>query len=329
MKRSRQILLASVSSIVVLAVAAPGVMAADLPAAPEYIAVPPPVPAAPAAWTWWIEGGAQQVLGDPFVPGLVPSFDAKARNWGATGGGGFAYRFTDVWVLDFDFRFGATKGTTNSTQIACLGTPTFGCFTPLSGPNTATHKEDNWAADFMVGRDIGLGGNTTQIEGGLRIAEIRGKTDGNTVLHSATGFATSINAYSQKNYFFGIGPRVAVDGNVPLGGPWSLQYMVGVAGLFAHRSTDQTASFTTVGVPTTCLPYGCALNGSTSSDGFIFNPDAMIGIAYAFSPTVKLTANYRIDAYFDALRVLNAAGVGTYTNRIYHGPNLRLTWQFP
>jgi len=54
----------------------------------------------------------------------------------------------------------------------------------------------------------------------------------------------------------------------------------------------------------------------------------MLGIAYALSPTAKIARNYHVDAYFDALRVFNAAGSPAYTNRIYHGLSLRLTWQY-
>jgi hypothetical protein len=75
----------------------------------------------------------------------------------------------------------------------------------------------------------------------------------------------------------------------------------------------------------------------------VFNPDAMVGLAYAFSPTMKLAFNYHVDAYFNALRAFGAGGqpppttIGlvtvaspgnpTYVDRIYHGPSIRLTVQ--
>ena len=65
-----------------------------------------------------------------------------------------------------------------------------------------------------------------------------------------------------------------------------------------------------------------------SNDGFVFNADGMLGLGYAFSPNIKLSANYRVDAYFDALRVVNSNNGVSNVNRIYHGPNLRLTVQY-
>jgi hypothetical protein len=290
----------------------------------------PPLPVAPSQWTWWIEGGAQGLAGgDPFVPLLSPPFAAKAAVWGWDVAGGFDYRFAAIWHASFDFRYGA-NGPRHSSSIqgACATVPTPTCFTPLSGVNSATRKESNWVADFMIGRDVGLGSGTSQIEGGLRIAEIRGKTDG--TITWATLFPppfTNHDVYSQTNRFFGVGPRVALVGNAPLSGLWSLDYEFGVAGLFAHRSTDQSAALTATGFPG--CGAGCPIGVSTSNNGFVFNPDAMLGIAYAFTPTTKLSLNYHVDAYFEALTVFNAAGSPTNTNRIYHGPSLRLTMQWP
>lgn len=323
MTASRQLLLAGVSSIA-LAFAAPAAMAADLP-----VKAPPPVAAAaPSPWTWWVEGGAQGVGGDPFVPALNPPFDAAPARWGWDIAGGFDYRFDVIWHLSADFRYGSNGPRHfNSSQRACASTGIPTCFTPLSGANSATRKETNWVADFMIGRDIGLGLGNSQIQGGVRIAEIRGKTDG--VIAWATLFpppATNQSIYSQSNYFFGVGPRVALEGNDPLSGPWSIDYEFGVAGLFAHRSTSQTAVLTKAGFPG-CF-VSCPINASTSSNGVVFNPDAMLGIAYAISATTKISLNYHVDAYFDALRVYNSAGAPSYTNRIYHGPSLRLTMQY-
>ena len=54
----------------------------------------------------------------------------------------------------------------------------------------------------------------------------------------------------------------------------------------------------------------------------------MVGVGYAFGPSTMLSLNYRVDAYFDALRVVNSSNGVTNVNRIYHGPNLRLTVQY-
>jgi hypothetical protein len=63
-------------------------------------------------------------------------------------------------------------------------------------------------------------------------------------------------------------------------------------------------------------------------DGFVFNTDAMLGIGYAFSPNAKISLNYRVDVYFDALRVIDITNNAVNVTRLYHGPSLRLTVQY-
>jgi len=335
--RARHMLLAGVSSVA-LAISAPAVMAADLPTKAPPLA-PAAVPA-PSPWTWWVEGGAQAVIGDPYIPGLSPAFDAKPSNWGWDAAGAFDYRFNGDWHVSADFRYGSNRRTLNSIQNGCIGS--FSCNTLMTGANSATRKEYNWVADFMVGRDVGLGLGNSQIKGGLRVAQIRGTTNGNISWVPTAAVTIGPSIYSQTNKFTGIGPRLALEGNAPITGAWSIDYMVGFAGLFADRSTTQTA-FTPLnnfGFP---CHSGCPINTSTSSNGFVFNPDAMLGIAYAISPTMKLAINYHVDAYFDALRAFGAGGVPpptigspavaspgnpTDVNRIYHGPSIRLTAQY-
>jgi hypothetical protein len=340
MTGARRSLLAGVSALALVA-SAPAVMAADLPPKLLPVKAPPPV-VVPPTWTWWIEGGAQAVIGDPYVPGLSPAFDAKPNRWGWAAAGGFDYRFNATWHVSADLRYGTNRRTLHSVQNGCIGSSS--CNTLMTGNNSATRKEYNWAADFMVGRDVGLGLGTSQIKGGLRVADIRGSTNGNInwVTTNPTIITIGPSHYTQTNKFFGVGPRVALEGNVPLGGAWSIDYMGGLAGLYASRSTSQFA-FTPLnnfGFP---CHSGCPVNASTSSTGMVFNPDAMIGLAYAFSPTVKLALNYRVDAYFNAFRAFGAGGVPppslgstavaspgnpTYVDRIYHGPSLRLTAQY-
>ena len=340
MRGSRKLLLAGVSSIA-LAISAPAVMAADLPTkAPPLARVAPPPP---SPWTWWIEGGAQATIGDPYVPGLSPAFDAKPAPWGWNAAGGFDYRFDGYWHVSGDFRYGASKHKLQSIQNGCIGSSS--CNTLMTGSNSATRKEYNWVADFMVGRDVGLGLGNSQIKGGVRVAQIRGTTNGNINWVTTNPIITiGPSVYSQTNKFTGVGPRLALEGNDPIGGAWSIDYMFGIAGLFAHRSTTQTA-FTPLenfGFP--CFS-GCPINTSTSSNGFVVNPDAMVGISYAISPTARLSLNYHVDAYFNAFRAFGAGGLPpptfigqtvvaspgspTNVNRIYHGPSLRLTVQTP
>jgi len=42
---------------------------------------------------------------------------------------------------------------------------------------------------------------------------------------------------------------------------------------------------------------------------------------------LKITASYRFDGYFKALKTLDSAGNVTSIDRFYNGPMLRLTWK--
>lgn len=349
MSALRRLLLAGVSSLA-LAVSAPDVMAGDLPEAPVY------APAAPQnSWTIWVEGGAQGLTGDhSYVAGFNnPAFDASPTRWGWNGAIGLDYRFNGDWHISGGFRYGSNQqkrsthspvgtfsvpgliqsfipgttpsaaGTTVSTAIKVAG--------KIVGTNSATREEHNWAADFMVGRDIGLGSGNSQLKAGVRVAQVHGKTEGlvtwNVPVSTATTAAVTRKVtYVQTNNFLGVGPRLALEGSVPLGDSWSIDYMGGLAGLFGTRKFDQTVAVATGGV--TCLADCGPVNLSSNSGGAVFNPDGMLGLSYEIMPNSKLSVNYRIDAYFGAMRVLDSTGNLKNVNRIYHGPNLRLTFDF-
>jgi hypothetical protein len=46
------------------------------------------------------------------------------------------------------------------------------------------------------------------------------------------------------------------------------------------------------------------------------------------SPTMKITASYRFDGYFNAIRTFNTAGKTVNVDRYYNGPMVRLTSNF-
>jgi hypothetical protein len=226
-------LLAS-ASVLAIAISVPQAIAADMPvkAPPMHTYAPAPVV---NPWTWWVEGGAQGLVGDPYVPGFTPPFDAEPKSWGWSAAIGFDYRFNAAWHLSAAFRYGSNKTkTSTSTQNGLFGpgvpitTVTTGTVVG-TGPNSASRKEYNWTADFAVGRDIGIGIGTSQVKVGVRVAQIRGKTDGSASwsVPSFFGGTTSSSSYHQTNKFTGAGPRIAIEGNAPISGPWSLDYMAG------------------------------------------------------------------------------------------------------
>ncbi len=338
MRLSKRGLLMGHVSIVALSVCGSAVLASDLPAkAPIVTKAPPAGPGAPV-WSWWAEGGLQAISGgDPgFISGFTPGFAPQMPNLGWSGAGGVDYRINAMWHVSGDFRYGASQTRTTSNQNGLAKYRIFGLATtttPAVGSNSATRTESNWVADFMVGRDIGLGAGSSQLKAGLRIANIRGTTDGAGRMITAPTATGVVNlSYKQTSNFIGLGPRIALEGNAPLSGPWSLDYMVGAAALFGDRKIDQTTSV----IGTTTSPNfvflgctsGCPGAFSNSSSGAVFNAGAMLGIAYAITPNAKLGLNYRVDYYADAMRTVDSAGIFSNTNRTYQGPSVRLSVQY-
>jgi Legionella pneumophila major outer membrane protein precursor len=344
MYRVRIGLLAGVSALALVAAQPEIASAADLPARPAMATKAPPA-TFHDRWSWWVEGGASGLAGDPGVAGLT-GFDVDPKRWGWEAAIGFEYRPSmSPWIWSAQFRYGGYRaGSASNNPIATFAiapTPTF--FPVVAGNNVASRKEHHWVADFMVGRDLGLGQGRNTVRFGVRIAEIRGKTTGSAnwrpipassgiTCGSAPSYCGSAQAsYEQKNSFLGVGPRLALDGQIPLGNHWAFEYGGGVAGLYGRRKTEQNVNISTV-LPTglgsvtaiNCVA-GCPINSSSSSNGFVFNADAMLGISYAITQNASLMVSYRFDGYWNALRGFDSNGSVTNLDRFYHGPAIRLT----
>jgi hypothetical protein len=357
MRASKRLLLASVSSAA-LALSSPAALADDI-RPPAIVIEPPPAPV--SSWTFWTEGGGQMVNGDDAgVFGFNPGFVATKKTSGWNAAGGFDYRFDPIWHVSGAFRYGENKnGRTTATRraifpVAALPVPslpivpTTACTTncvavtppPVTPPPvnkasiatvTATRDEINWEADFMVGRDIGIGVGDGQLKAGVRVAEIRGRTQGSvswrvpTSTAATAAFVVHTRSFNQENLFLGAGPRLALEGSAPIAGGWFLDYMAGVAGLYANRSLDQIINITNNNAAGLSCLSGCPLALTSVTDGWVLNADVMLGVGYAFTPSAKLSVNYHGDGYFNALRIVDTNNNLSYANRMYHSVNLRLT----
>jgi hypothetical protein len=311
-KTMRVLLLAGVS-FVALNVGAPRPQAADIPRmitkAPVY----------PSYWDWWVEGGAFWTagggvnFGDPVPigkPGVGPEVAI-----------GFDHRWGDGWHISAQGRYGwASGGAPASFSFQSAPAAPFS-FT--NGTNT-DHKETHWLADFMVGRDLGVGGNI-QVKAGVRVADLTAKTTASIAGGTQTAPPTPmiIGKFAatpeQKSSFLGFGPRVALEGHVPMQRSWTIDWGAGGGVLFGDRKVDLTGgSVSAVHFP----------NLSSSNRATVINLDGLLGLSYWFSTASRLSLSYRVDAYLKGLTTFNATGTGTENvNRIYHGPMLRFTYR--
>lgn len=234
-----------------------------------------------------------------------------------------------TWHLSGQFRYGSAQKTQafhagiGGGASTTLITPGGGTTLITTASNNEKIRDDHWLVDFAVGRDFGLGNANAQWKLGLRVADLRSRLTASGPLSVSLGtvgtFATQQNAT-----FVGAGPRLGVEGSTPLGGGWSIDWLGGVALLVGERHSSQSSQ--TIlhpgGVTVVSFP-GVASEDTTA----VFNVDGQAGLSYWFSPNLKITASYRVDAYFNALKTIKP-GTSTFTqnvDQIYNGPMLRLT----
>lgn len=60
----------------------------------------------------------------------------------------------------------------------------------------------------------------------------------------------------------------------------------------------------------------------------VFNTDLQLGVSYWFNPNVRISASYRLDAYFNAFNATLDPNTRDTISRYIHGPRLRVTAQF-
>jgi hypothetical protein len=342
----------------------PSVGSADRPtvAGMFYKAVPfvkAPSASAGGQLTVFGEGGGFWTGGDPIYTFygtggdvITPGFFALKPKFGWDTGGGLDYRFAGTpWHVSAQFLYGLAKGSGAASGSFAVGGIVAGPSTEseaVSEAVTASQQETHWLADFAVGRDVAIGAESVQVKAGIRVAELTAKTSAldsdveNLTISPpviigaipVTGalYSTTVDD-EQQSKFIGTGPRLGVEGSVPLGASWSLDYLGDTAVLFGAQrfQTIKTGTSTATTIP----PGAASLPPASSSIAFfyqtnaaVFNADLQAGISYWFNPNVKLTASYRLDAFFGALSTLNSAGATTKVDRYYQGPRLILTGNF-
>jgi len=291
----------------------------------------------PPAVSVWVEGAAFWTTGGsfnvPMIPGIGPPITSFNPKTGIEGAAGFDYRWPgdQLWHIVGDVRYGRTKTVTghSSTFFSSLINPTNNIFVlqTSSTASSGTEKESHLVADFMVGRDLGVGSNAPELQFGVRVADLRASAHVNTLLKatfyssnvfppSVTTAQTAVTSFSSR--FFGAGPRLAATGNVPITGFWSFDYSGGIALLFGERMSNFYLSGT-----------GGPLTINTKTTAFVFNADAWAALSYALTPNLKASAGIRGDYYNSPLMSYDInTGGSVNIDRLFWGPFIRLTGAF-
>jgi hypothetical protein len=331
-----------------------GAYAADLP-----LAYKTPAAVEQGQFRVWAEGGANWTGGDPnprfFTPFLASdlfsgntpassSFDLKPR-LGWEGAAGFDYRFAgQPWHVSGQFRYGEGKATGSFATSSSAGPATLALLglnsLDVSDAIDASGRETHWLADLAIGRDVlGSGRDAMQLKAGLRISEFAATVNSfETVNIAAVPIfallerATLTDNLSQHSRFLGAGPRVGVEGSVPFAGGWTFDYMGDAAALFGTQTFSQAFTFSQGSLP--ALGFTSQTSSFANADqrfNTVFNADLQVGLSYWLSQHVKLSASYRVDAYFNVLTGLSAVNDPTKLqtmDRYIHGPHVGVSAQF-
>jgi len=348
----RTTLFAGVSTLA-LTVGAAELRAADVPPpAPRAVLKAPPPVVQPGVLTLWIEGGAFWTGGSDVrlgIPDVVSNvaglggFGIFRPRAGLEAAVGADWRFAaSPWHVSFDVRYGQAKSRgQNFAKNFTTHTGDNASSIAVAVQGQARQHESHLVADFMVGRDIGVGGilALSQVKFGVRVADLESRlhadlqafakcTDGGVSCglgnNSTAAAAVSLD---ERSRFLGVGPRGAIEGAVPLGGPWAVDYMGGIAVLFGEQKlkisgagVSSSSFFGTTGTFTFAT--------QSTSNKAVFNADASAALSYWFTPHAKISAGFRFDGYWKALRTFDANGNIVNVDRFYYGPFVRLTGQF-
>ena len=336
--------------------------AADTPA--PMLKAPPP--ADRGQTRVWVEGGAIWTGGDPvdvFYPtsggylsllggSTLPGFFGFVPKLGFEAAGGFDHRISGTpWHVSAEVRYGEDKTSgSNSSSFGLSGLGGgIGSFS-LTSAATGSDKETHGLADFAVGRDFGVGTDAVQFKVGIRLAEITANSNaglntteaiaGITPIATIGGGTTtsvtisSLYNNSSNSSFRGAGPRIGMDGSIPIPAGWSFDYLADAAALFGTQKFEQTTSSSTTITPfITSISFipGLGTNSGpnvTKLSSTVFNADLQFGVGYWINPNVKIAASFRVDAFWGALLTFDAAGNSVKADRYYYGPHLTLTGSF-
>jgi Legionella pneumophila major outer membrane protein precursor len=162
---------------------------------------------------------------------------------------GFDYRFPGTpWHINGQFSYGEAKGSKDVASSFSLIQPPPDTSVAFSSATNANLKKRHWIVDFGAGYDIFTGASNRpallQANFGMRIAEIKATNRVNTSgsFFTSDGVDTTTATFSQSDRdvrsFLGLGPRVGVEGAIPLWGAFGFDYAANVAVLWGQHENQ-------------------------------------------------------------------------------------------
>jgi hypothetical protein len=173
-----------------------------------------------------------------------------------------------------------------------------------------------------------------QFKFGVRAAELRGVTAASNlrseVIPGQGVVLSDIENVLQESRFLGAGPRFGIEGSAPIGMGWTFDYLGDIAALFGTQKFQRTSSFDNVIVIGSPILVPSVIDAAQKFST-VFNSDIQVGVSYWINQNLKISASYRLDAFFNVLAALDTkndpARLQTI-DRYIHGPRLAVTAQF-
>jgi hypothetical protein len=174
-------------------------------------------------------------------------------------------------------------------------------------------KESHDVLDFEIGRDIGLGHalpDKAKIRAkmGIRFARFSA-TSRFTGHYTSYGVWLTPYDFDRRSRFKGIGPSIGLETRIRLGGSLSVDFEGSAAALYGRQSYKTYFWSST----------------STRKKTIAMNLTGALGISYKPpGSNFRISAGYKADAWFNAMRAEKSPGQEGRFDRIYHGPFLRM-----
>jgi len=260
------------------------------------------------------------------------------------------------WVAFVAVRYGRSNGKKHmheqravETQFMVLGNP-FTATQQLASDSKTQENESHEVLDFQAGKDVGLGlfgrGTFSVISGGIRFAEFTSKSKDDLIARPEYGFIPKVffgipfvtstrydyhGIAQNERSFRGIGPSLAWDASLPVGGSedggFSFDWGINAAVLFGRQKSaghHQTTAYhyTQKYGPQRRPRYVPAYtpksaNHDRSRSVVVPNIGGFAGISLRWS-NAKVSLGYRGDFFFSAMD----GGVDTRVSkdRDFYGP---------
>ncbi len=280
----------------------------------------------------WSGNGTDTIIGELHDDDDGAGVKARADNgWG--GKAMLGYRFNNNWDVGFGFSGAWLKNGKKSFASSTIDE---------ENSQTLKTKLDYQVADFEAGYNWTMGNNSNlRLFGGIRFAHFNQTAKANAFNYECFGrdgscfsSSTATAAGKRKTTFWGIGPRLGVNGTFGLGNS-GFNVFGGVAGAVLFGKFKDKLSLSAHNTTTDGNTSTNHVSGKKNKTKVVPNLEGEIGLGYNFNAgsgsTVGIQVGYRGDAWWGVAsdaNVIESSFTSHSANVFTHGPFVRLVATF-